>query len=70
MKRISATEFSAKYPTLAEYADKNGISQAEVMRMCGKKSIRNPKPYSSHRVVVNSYGNMSLHTEKTIKDFI
>ena len=71
MKQDNAIEFDAKYPKLPDYAESQGLSMARVLQLCGKKgTARNPGPYKNHRVVINSKGEMSLQTEKTIKAFV
>jgi len=56
------------YPTLPEFAKIKGVSQASVLRECGKKD-RNVTQYKAHYVVVNDEGEMSLQSKKTVQAF-
>ena len=68
MKDDNATNNIAGRKKLEEYADHSGVSMASVMRQC-KLNGRNPGPYKGHYVVINSGGDMSLQTEKTVRAF-
>lgn len=72
MNEDIATNKIAKYPKLLDFAEKNDIAMAEVMRMCGYKGkvLRNPGSYKGHRVVINSLGEHFLKKDKDIRAFI
>jgi hypothetical protein len=69
MNQLNATKNIAQYLTLPEYAEKEGVSMASVLVLCGKKSGRNPAPYKRLYVVACSDGSISLQSKETIRAF-